>query len=359
MLLPKANSSVSGGDSPKKVGAAEDAPASAPISPKPGNWVVKNFRLHTGATLPELNIHYTTLGDEQGEPVLVLHGTGGSGASMLTAAFGGELFGAGQPLDASKYFIILPDALGAGQSSKPSDGLRMQFPQYNYADMVHAQYRLVTERFHIQHLRLVLGYSMGGMHTWLWAENYPDFMDIAVPLAALPIAMSGRNWMLRRLLIESIRSDPEWMQGNYVQQPRSLRLASVFYATATSGGNQGLYKKAPTREKADALLDVRLSTAPSTDANDTLYQYEAASDYDPAAGLGRIRATVLAVNASDDERNPLELGVLEPAIQQLADGRLFIIPGGPDTSGHGTAASAKLWKHALSEVLQTAPRTGK
>ena len=189
---------------------AADYPA-----PKEGDWIARDFRFHTGEVMPELRLHYTTVGEPSGEPVLILHGTTGSGASMLTPAFAGELFGPGQPLDASKYFIILPDALGAGKSSKPSDGLRAKFPRYNYDDMVAAQYRLVTEGLGVRHLRLVLGNSMGGMHTWMWGVNYPDFMDALVPMASQPTEMSGRNWMMRRLLIDTIRNDPDWNNGNY------------------------------------------------------------------------------------------------------------------------------------------------
>jgi homoserine O-acetyltransferase/O-succinyltransferase len=247
-------------------GLAADYPA-----PQEGSWVVHDFRFHSGEVLPELRLHYTTVGAATGEPVLILHGTTQSGANMLTPAFAGELFGPGQPLDASRYYIIVPDAIGTGKSSKPSDGLRTSFPQYNYDDMVDAQYRLVTEHLGVRHLRLVLGYSMGGMHTWIWAEKYPDGMDVAVPMASLPTEMSGRNWMTRRLIIDAIRNDPEWMNGHYTQQPRSLQFASVFYGIATNGGNQGLYKAAPTREKADQLLNQRLKAPFSGDANDHLY----------------------------------------------------------------------------------------
>jgi homoserine O-acetyltransferase/O-succinyltransferase len=209
--------------------SAADYPA-----PKEGDWVARDFRFHTGEIMPELRLHYRTVGNPSGEPVLILHGTGGSGANFLTPAFAGELFGSGQPLDASKYFIILSDAIGTGKSTKPSDGLRTKFPKYNYEDMVEAQYRLVTEGLGIRHLRLVLGNSMGGMQTWLWGIKYPDFMDALVPMAAQPTPMASRNWMLRRLMIETIRSDPEWNNGNYTSQPRSLRLATVFFAIATS-----------------------------------------------------------------------------------------------------------------------------
>ncbi|HUQ73220.1 MAG TPA: alpha/beta fold hydrolase, partial [Burkholderiales bacterium] len=211
---------------------AADYPA-----PREGSWVARDFRFHTGEVLAELRLHYTTVGAPTGEPVVLLHGTTGSGAGLLTPTFAGELFGAGQPLDANRYFIILPDAIGHGKSSKPSDGLRMRFPRYNYEDMVDAHQRLVTEHLGIQRLRLVLGNSMGGMETWIWAQKYPRAMQIAVPMASLPSEMSSRNWMTRRLIIDSIRNDPEWMNGNYTKQPRSAQFASVFYSIATSGGN--------------------------------------------------------------------------------------------------------------------------
>jgi len=248
-----------------------------------GSWVIRDFRFNTGETLPELRLHYRTLGSPNGEPVLILHGTTQSGAAMLGPAFGGELFGPGQPLDAARYYVILPDAIGHGGSSKPSDGLRMGFPRYNYDDMVEALYRLVTEHLGVRHLRLVLGNSMGGMETRMMAQKYPGFMDVAVPMASLPSEMAGRNWMTRRLIIDSIRSDPEWMNGNYTTQPRSAQFASVFYGIATLGGNQALQKVAPTREKADQLLNQRLAASFPADANDVLYQWDASRNYNPSA----------------------------------------------------------------------------
>ena len=332
-------------------GFAADSPA-----PKEGSAIIRDFRFHTGEVLPEMRLHYTTLGAASGEPVLILHGTTGSGASMLTAAFAGELFGAGQPLDTNRYYIILPDAVGHGKSSKPSDGLRMKFPKYDYEDMVEAQYRLLTEHLGVRHLRLVLGNSMGGMQTWLFAQKYPDFMDVAVPMASLPTPMSSRNWMLRRLIIDSIRTDPEWMNGNYTKQPRSAQFASVFFGIATSGGTQALYKAAPTREKADAMLDQRLGAPFTADANDILYQWDSSRDYDPSPGLERIRAVVLAINSADDERNPPELGLLDREIKRVKNGRVLLIPASDQTAGHGTTAQARFWKKELAELLQTAPR---
>ena len=275
---------------------------------------------------------------------------------MLTTAFAGELFGPGQPLDAKRYYIILPDAIGTGKSSKPSDGMRMKFPKYNYDDLVEAQYRLLREHLGVRHLRLVLGNSMGGMETWMLAEKYPTFMDIAVPMASLPGEMSSRNWMLRRLIVDSIRNDPDWMNGNYTKQPRSVQFASVFYGFATSGGNQALYKSAPTREKADQLLDQRLAASFSGDANDYLYQWDSSRDYNPSAGLERIQAVVLVINSADDERNPPELGVLDREIKRVKNGRVFLIPASDQTAGHGTTGQAKFWKKELSEVLQATPR---
>jgi homoserine O-acetyltransferase len=333
---------------------AADYPA-----PKEGSWVVRDFRFQTGEVLPELRLHYTTVGAPTGEPVLILHGTTGSGTGMLTPAFAGELFGPGQPLDASRYYIVLPDAIGTGKSSKPSDGLRASFPRYNYDDMVHAQYRLVTEHLGVRHLRLVLGNSMGGMQTWIWAQKYLDFMDVAVPMASLPTEMSGRNWMMRRLIIDSIRNDPEWVNGNYTKQPRSLQFASVFYGAATNGGNQRLYKATPTREKADQLLSQRLTAPFRGDANDHLYQWEASRDYKASSDLERIQAALLAINSADDERNPPELGLLDREIKRVKNGRVLLIPSSEQTAGHGTTAQATFWKQHLADLLQSVPRGAK
>ena len=322
------------------------------LAPQEGSWTVRDFRFHTGETLPELRLAYRTVGVPTGEPVLVLHGTAGSGANMLTPSVAGELFGAGQPLDAAKYYVIIPDALGHGKSSKPSDGLRTRFPRYNYDDMVDAQYRLVTEHLKLRHLRLVIGNSMGGMQTWIWAQKYPGMMDAAVPMGWLPTEMASRNWMLRRLITDSIRNDPEWMDGNYTKQPKSAQFASVFFAIATNGGNQALYKAAPTREKADALLDARLKAPFTADANDVLYQWDSSRDYNPAAGLEKITATLLAINAADDERNPPIVGALDREIKRVKNGRVLLIPGSDKTIGHGTTSRAQFWKKDLEELLK-------
>lgn len=330
---------------------AADYPA-----PKQGVWIARDFKFHTGDVMPELRIQYRTVGEPSGEPVIVLHGTTGSGASMLTPAYAGELFGAGQPLDAGKYFIILPDAIGHGQTSKPSDGLRAKFPRYNYDDMVLAQYRLVTEGLGIKHVRLITGNSMGGMHAWIWGVKYPDFMDALAPMASQPTEMASRNWMLRRLITDSIRNDPEWKGGDYTTQPKSTQFASVFFAIATNGGTLATQKAAPTREAADKVLDGRLKAPFRGDANDTLYQWDSSRDYNPAPGLERIQAALLVINAADDERNPPETGLMDAALKRVKNGRLHLIPASDDTAGHGTTGRAKFYSQALRELLQAAPR---
>jgi homoserine O-acetyltransferase len=330
---------------------AADYPA-----PKQGDWTAKDFRFHTGDVMAELRLHYTTVGAPAGEPVLLLHGTGGSGSNFLTLAFAGELFGPGQPLDATKYFIILPDAIGAGKSTRPSDGLRAKFPLYNYADMVAAQYRLITEGLGIKHLRLVMGNSMGGMQTWMWGESYPDMMDALAPMAAQPTAMSSRNWMMRRMITDAVRNDPDWHGGNYTEQPKTFRTANAFFRIATSGGSIAYQKMAPTREQADKLLDQTLAAPFNADANDFLYQWDSSRDYDAAPGLEKVRAVLLAINSADDERNPPETGLMEQSLKRVKSGKLYLIPAGEDTRGHGTTAMAKFYKQQLQELLRSAPK---
>jgi homoserine O-acetyltransferase/O-succinyltransferase len=325
-------------------------------APKQSDWVAKDFKFHTGEVMPELRIAYTTIGEPSGQPVLLLHGTGGSANSMLTPAFAGELFGPGQPLDASRYYVIIPDSVGHGRSSKPSEGLRTKFPKYNYEDMVDAQYRLVKEGLGIRHLRLVIGNSMGGMHAWIWGVKYPDAMDALVPMASQPTEMASRNWMLRRLMVETIRNDPDYNNGDYTAQPRSMKLASVFYATATNGGTLAYQKLAPTRAQADKLADDRLAAPFRADANDFIYAWDSSRDYNPSAGLERITAALLAINADDDERNPPETGVMEEALRRVRNGRLHLIPASDQTRGHGTTGMAKFYKRELEELLRTAPQ---
>ena len=330
---------------------AADYPA-----PKPGDWIAGDFKFHTGETMPELRLHYITIGEPTGQPVLVLHGSGGSSDSLLTPAFAGELFGAGQPLDAAKYYIIIPDGLGHGQSSKPSDAMKTAFPRYDYADMVDAQYRLVREGLGIKHLRLVIGNSMGGMHTWLWGVKYPDFMDVLVPMASQPTAMAARNWMLRRMMIETIRNDPDYNEGRYTTQPRMMKYAIGAYRFASAGGTLAYQMLAPTTAQADKMIDDQMALPVTADANDYISQWEASHDYDASADMEKIQATLLAINAADDERNPPETGVTEAAIKRIKNGRLYLIPASTETRGHLTTGNAKFYATQLRELLQTAPQ---
>ena len=330
---------------------AADYPA-----PKQGEWIARDFKFHTGETMPELRLHYTTVGEPGGQPVLVLHGSGGDAARMLTADFAGQLFGPGQPLDASKYYIIIPDSLGHGKSSKPSDGMKTAFPKYNYEDMVDAQYRLIREGLGIKHLRLVIGNSMGGMHTWIWGGKYPQAMDILVPMASQPTEMAARNWMLRRMMIETIRNDPDYNGGNYTAPPRMMKYAINAYGIATGGGTLGYQTLAPTAEKADKMVDERLALAVTADANDFIYQWQASHDYNPLGKLERVEAMLLAINAADDERNPPETGVTDAALKRVKNGRLYLIPANTETRGHLTTGNARFYAGQLRELLQTAPQ---
>jgi len=327
--------------------------------PAEADFVIRDFRFASGESLPALRIHYRFLGrPERGadgkvrNAVLILHGTTGSGATFIRPEFAGELFGAGQPLDAARTFIVIPDGIGHGKSSKPSDGLHARFPSYGYADMVDAQYRLLTEGLGVNHLLLVLGTSMGGMHTWVWGERYPDFMDHLMPLASLPVQISGRNRAWRRTVIDAIRGDPDWKGGEYREQPPSLRTAEemLFFMSSNPVIRQN---EMPTLAKADAVLDefVR-KTAATADTNDILYAVSASRDYDPGPGLGRIRAKLLAVNTADDLINPPELGILEREIGRVAHGRAVVIPASEATHGHGTHTLAAVWKSYLVELLR-------
>jgi homoserine O-acetyltransferase/O-succinyltransferase len=325
-----------------------------------GDFVMRNFRFTDGSVLPQLRIHYTTLGRPLkdasgfvGNAVLILHGTTGNGRGFLTPTFAGELFGPGQLLDSSTHFIILPDGIGTGKSSKPSDGLRARFPHYGYADMVAAQYRLVTEELGINHLMLVLGTSMGAMQSWMWAERYPEFMDGVVPLASAPTQIAGRNRMMRRFVSQSIRSDPEWQGGNYAAQPHGLFGALEMLFMMTSSPSY-LHRIAPTRDSADAYVDSWIrSRLRTTDANDFTYQFEASADYDPSPDLEKIRAPVLAINSADDLVNPPELGLMERLINRVPHGRYVLLPLSDRTRGHGTHSLPAIWKPYLAEFLQT------
>ena len=330
---------------------AGDYPAS-----READWIARDFKFHTGEVMPELKLHYLTIGDPAGLPVLVLHGNGGAAASMLTPAFAGELFGPGQALDASKYYIVIPDALGHGKSAKPSDGLKTKFPRYNYADMVDAQYRLLSEGLGIRHLRLIIGNSMGGMNAWLWGQKYPSYMDALVPMASQPTALASRSWMLQRMMLEVVRNDPDYNNGNYVTQPRLTKIASIFFGIATAGGTLNYQSLAPTREKADELIDMRLASTAATDANDFLWQWSSAADYDASGDLEKIQATVLAINSIDDEVNPPETGLMTRAMKRLKNGRLFLILTSDETSGHLTTGQAKFYKQVLQRLLDAVPR---
>lgn len=326
-------------------------------SPKEGDFVIKDFQFHNGQTLPEVKMHYVTIGDPSGQPVLVLHGSGGSAQTMLTPAFAGELFGPGQPLDATKYFVIIPDSIGHGKSTKPSDGLKTAFPSYDYDDMVQAQYRLLTEGLGIKHLRLVIGNSMGGMHTWLWGETYPKFMDALVPMASQPTAMAARNWLLRRAMLETIRNDPSYKDGNYTAQPVMMKYAVAAFGFASAGGTLGYQTLAPSTARADKMFDDRINGVLNVDANDFVYQWEASHDYNPFGALYKIEAPVLLINAADDERNPPETGITQDAIKSVRNGKIYLIPASTETRGHATTASAKFYSQQLRDFVNATGKT--
>ena len=327
--------------------------------PTEGDYVLKNFKFVSGEMLPELKIHYRTLGkperDAQGKTrnaVLITHGTTGSGGQFIRPEFAGELFGKDQPLDASKFFIVLPDGIGHGKSSKPSDGMHARFPRYGYIDMVEAQYRLLSDALGINHTRLVMGTSMGGMHTWLWGELHPDFMDALMPLASLPTQISGRNRAWRRMVIDAIRNDPAWSGGEYKTQPPSMRTAAqmLWFMSSNPVLRQ---KEAPTLAKTDEVLDKFVEQiTKADDANDVLYALEASRDYDPGPNLEKIRAPLLAINSADDLINPPELGLLEREIKRVPHGRAIIIPFSDKTRGHGSHTLAALWKDELAKLLK-------
>ena len=328
-----------------------------------GDFVIRNFTFNSGESLPELRIHYRTLGtprkDAQGvvrNAVLIMHGTGGTGAQFVGRTFAGELFLPGQPLDVTKYFIVLPDDIGHGKSSKPSDALHGHFPHYAYTDMVRAQYRLLTEGLKVNHARLVMGTSMGGMHTWLWGEQHPQFMDALLPLASLPTQISGRNRVWRKTIIDAITHDPDWKGGDYQTEPPSLRTAIQMIWLV--GSNPVLrQQEAPTLAKADEVIDAAVARGmKSEDANDLLYALSASRDYDPGPGLEKIQAPLTAVNSADDLINPPELGILEREIKRVPHGRAIVIPYSEKTHGHGSHTYAVLWKQYLEELLKSPER---
>jgi homoserine O-acetyltransferase len=335
------------------------APAVVGAQGASGDYIARNFRFASGEVLPELRLHYRTLGHPRRDvaghvtnAVMILHGTTGSGAGFLSPTFAGVLFGPGELLDSATHFIVLPDGIGHGGSSKPSDGMRMKFPRYTYDDMVDAQHLLLTEGLKVDHLMLVLGTSMGAMHCWVWGERFPTFVDALVPLASVPTQIAGRNRMMRTMIIDDIRSDPEWKGGEYTAQPRGLRaaLGMLFMMTSSPLTQQ---RAAATRDAADSLilhyLDARMKTM---DANDVLYAFDASRDYNPAPMLSKIQARVLAINSADDEVNPPELGMMDTLITRDPHGRYVQIPTSPATHGLGTHSLPAIWKGELARLLE-------
>lgn len=345
---------------PSLAGAQSTFPA-----PAEADFIVRNVRFDSGETLPEVRLHYRTVGTPRKDAdgvvrngVLILHGTGGSGAGFLSATYGGQLFGKGQLLDAEKHFIILPDNIGHGGSSKPSDGMRMSFPRYRYADMVRLQHRLVADGLGLSHLKLVMGTSMGAMHTWMWGYLYPTFADGLVPLASNPVEIAGRNRVWRKLLVDSIVTDPTWNDGNYTEPPLALASAIGFLLMATSVPLQW-QQQFPTASAADAWLAGQLATRiKATDANDMIYYFRASEDYDPSAHLAEITAPLLAINSADDFVNPPELPMMESLIKKTKRGRFVLIPISDATRGHGTHSQPRVFGPYLEEFLRTLQPAG-
>jgi homoserine O-acetyltransferase/O-succinyltransferase len=341
--------------------AAGPVPTPAPTE---GDLVVKNFQFRSGETLPELRLHYTALGkparDAQGRvtnAVLILHGTGGTGHQFLAPIFAGELFGPGQLLDAAHYYIILPDGIGHGKSSKPSDGLHARFPQYDYDDMVAAHHRLLTEGLGVNHLRLVMGTSMGCMHSFVWGETYADFMDALMPLACLPVQIAGRNRVWRKMVMDAIRNDPEWKGGEYSAEPHEALHTALDLLLIAGSAPFYMQRTLATRDAADKYLDDYFKTRlEGLDANDLLYQVNASRNYDPSPQLGKILAPVTYINSADDFINPPELGVAEREIKKVKNGRFVLLPISDETRGHGTHTRAAVWKQYLAELLEKTAR---
>jgi homoserine O-acetyltransferase len=335
------------------VAAGQNQPA-----PVGGDFVTRDFHFTTGESLPELKLHYLTLGEPRRDAngvvrnaVLILHGTGGTGRQFLSKNFAGVLFGPGQLLDARTHYLILPDGIGHGQSSKPSDGLHARFPRYTYADMVTAQYLLLTEGLKVNHLELVMGTSMGGMQSWMWGETYPDFMDGLVPLASVPTQIAGRNRMWRKMIMDSIRNDPAWNDGDYKTQPPGLE-GAVRILVLMAGSTVQAQREAPDRDAADALLVQQMrSRSANVDANDMLYQFDSSREYDPSGMLDRIKAPLLAINSADDLINPPELGLMEKLMPRVAHGKYVLLPITSETRGHGTHSWPVIWQGFLRDFL--------
>lgn len=328
-----------------------------------GDYIARDFKFSTGDALPELRLHYTTLGTPQRDAagvvrnaVMILHGTGGSGRSFLSATYAGELFGPGKLLDTARYYIVLPDGIGHGGSSKPSDGLHARFPKYTYDDMVRAQQVLLTKGLGVNHLRLVMGTSMGCMHAWVWGYTFPDFVDGLVPLACAPAPIVGRNRMMRKMIMDDIRNDPAWQGGEYTEQPKGVIAASQLLFMMTSAPLVQ-HRQAPTREAADSAAVAYLAARVRvTDANDMLYQFDASRDYDPSGHLAQVTTPVLAINSADDLVNPPELGIMERLMPQVAKGTFILLPISAQTRGHGTHSVPTVWGGHLSAFLKTLPQ---
>ncbi|HKB71577.1 MAG TPA: alpha/beta fold hydrolase [Thermoanaerobaculia bacterium] len=335
------------------------AAARAAVAAAEGDFVIRNFRFDSGESLPELRLHYRTIGKPRRDTagvvrnaVLILHGTTGSGKQFMTENFAGVLFGPGELLDAATHFIVLPDGIGHGGSSKPSDGMHARFPRYTYDDMIAAQHRLLTDGLHVNHLELVMGTSMGGMQTWMWGEKYPDFMDGLVPLASVPTQIAGRNRMMRKMIMDDIRDDPGWNGGDYRDQPRGLRAAVQVLLFMVSSPLQW-QKAAPTRDAADRFLDEQMhARLAGLDANDMLYAFDASREYDPSPDLAKIQAPLVAINSADDQINPPELGFMEKLIPRVRRGKYVLIPTSDATRGHGTHSFPAVWKNYLEELLR-------
>lgn len=331
--------------------------ASCP-TPQEGDLVLRDFQFKSGEVLPELRLHYRTIGapvqDQAGSvrnAVLLLHGTTGSGRFFLSPQFCDTLFGPGQSLDAARYFIVVPDSIGHGTSSKPSDGLHARFPRYNYEDMVVAQYRLLTEKLGINHVRLVMGTSMGGAHTWLWGTKYPDFMDGLIPVASLPVEIGGENRIFRRLMIDAVRNDPAWNSGEYTSPPPGLVPALEAFFFMLNSRLQ-LQKQAPSTAAADQMVDKWVQAVRAqTDANDFLYQWESMRNYNPEPDLGKIQARLVAINFVDDQINPAEFGILESAVKQTKSGQAVLVPASDKRRGHLTLASPELWEQYVAKLM--------
>ena len=346
--------------------AAPAVPAADFPPPTEGDFVVRDFRFGSGETLPALNLHYRTIGTPQRDAsgvvrnaVMILHGTGGTGGAFLSQTFGGELFGAGQILDATKYFIILPDGVGHGKSSKPSDGLHARFPKYTYDDMVRAQHAMLVDGLKVTHLRLVLGTSMGAMQCWVWGEMYPEFVDGLVPLASAPTQIAGRNRVMRTMIMDSITHDPAYQNGDYTEPPRAGMIGAVNLLMMMTSSPIGWHRSGPSRDAADTwYADQVKSRVAANDANDMLYQFNASRDYDPSPGLEKITARLLAINSADDVVNPPELGIMEKLMPRVKHGRYILLPTTEQTRGHGTHSLPAIWGKHLAEFLEdlTSPR---